>query len=321
MKIVLVGLGSIGKRHLANLLLLWPQAEIYIVSASGRQLAQAELAGQTQLSLEQAIAAQPLFAVIASPAHLHLQHAVAFRDAGIAALIEKPLSDQYQLAAEFLRQQPSQPLYSLGYCLRYLPSAQVVKQLLTEQKLGPVYMVQAMVGQHLSQWRKQIDYRDSVSAKEAFGGGALLELSHELDYLLWLFGPLSVDFCRLRRHGELMLDVEERADLMLSGDQALLCQLHLDFLQQVPQRRCVISGQQGRIEWDLLENSVSLVNAQGRQQLYHQPQWDKNQMYLLMLQDFSTAVAEKKAAPVPLKDGLAVLRLVEQAKRMAEHTD
>lgn len=321
MKIVLVGLGSIGKRHLANLLLLWPQAEVYVVSASGRLLPQTELAGQSQLSLEQAIATQPLFAVIASPAHLHLQHAMAFRDAGIPALIEKPLVHQLQLAVEFLRRQPSTPLFSLGYCLRYLPSAQVVKQLLAEQKLGPVYLVQAMVGQHLSQWRKQMDYRDSVSAKEAFGGGALLELSHELDYLLWLFGPLSVDFCRLARQGELTLDVEERADLMLSGDKSLLCQLHLDFLQQVPQRRCVISGQQGRIEWDLLENSVSLINADGRQQLYHQPLWDKNQMYLLMLQDFYTAMTLGKAAPIPLQDGLAVLRLVEQAKRMAENTD
>lgn len=321
MKIVLLGLGSIGKRHLANLLLLWPQAQIYVVSASGRQLSAAELAGQTQLSLDQAIAAQPLFAVIASPAHLHLQHAVAFRDAGIPALIEKPLSHQYQSAADFLSEQPSKPLFSLGYCLRYLPSAQVVKQLLAEQKLGPLYLVQAMVGQHLSQWRKQVDYRDSVSAKEAFGGGVLLELSHELDYLLWLFGPLSVEFCRLQKQGELKLDVEERADLMLSGEHSLFCQLHLDFVQQVPQRRCVISGQQGRIEWDLLENGVCLINADGRQQLYHQPLWDKNQMYLLMLQDFFTAVTEENAAPVPLQDGLAVLRLVEQAKRMAENTD
>ncbi|MDF3125833.1 Gfo/Idh/MocA family oxidoreductase [Rheinheimera sp. 1928-s] len=321
MTIVLVGLGSIGKRHLANLLLLWPQAQIYVVSASGRQLPDDELAGQTQLSLEQAIAVQPLFAVIASPAHLHLQHANAFRDAGIAALIEKPLSHQRQLAADFLSEPPSTPLLSLGYCLRYLPSAQVVKQLLAEQRLGPVYLVQAMVGQHLSQWRKQIDYRDSVSAKQEFGGGALLELSHELDYLLWLFGPLSVEFCRLQKQGELKLDVEERADLMLSGDNSLLCQLHLDFLQQVPQRRCIISGQQGRIEWDLLENSVCLINTDGRQQLYHQPLWDKNQIYLLMLQDFFTAVTEEKVAPVPLQDGLAVLALIEQARRIAENTD
>lgn len=65
MKIVLVGLGSIGKRHLANLLLLWPQAKVYVVSASERSLSAVELVGQTQLSLEQAIDVQPLFAVIA----------------------------------------------------------------------------------------------------------------------------------------------------------------------------------------------------------------------------------------------------------------
>lgn len=319
MKIVLVGLGSIGKRHLTNLLMLWPKAQVYVVSASGRQVPEEERAGQIQVNLEQAIALQPLFAVIASPAHLHLQYAMVFQQAGIPALIEKPLSHQYLLAADFLSGQSSQVLLSLGYCLRYLPSAQVVKQLLAEQELGPVYLVQATVGQHLSQWRKQMDYRDSVSAKAQFGGGALLELSHELDYLLWLFGPLTVDFCRLKYQGELKLDVEECADLMLSGDQAVVCQLHLDFLQQVPQRRCIISGQQGRIEWDLIENSVSLFKADGRRQLYHKPDWDKNQMYLLMLKDFFTAVTEKKASPVPLHNGLAVLALVEQAKRLAEN--
>lgn len=319
MKIVLVGLGSIGKRHLTNLLMLWPEAQVYLVSASGRQLLEEELAGQIQVNLEQALTLQPLFAVIASPAHLHLQHAMAFQQAGIPALIEKPLSHQYELAADFVSGSSSQVLLSLGYCLRYLPSAQIVKQLVSEQELGPIYLVQATVGQHLSQWRKQMDYRDSVSAKAKFGGGALLELSHELDYLLWLFGPLTVDFCRLKHQGELKLDVEECADLMLSGDQAIVCQLHLDFLQQVPQRACIISGQKGRIEWDLIENSVNLIKADGRHRPYHQPDWDKNQMYLLMLKDFFTAVTENSVPPVPLPNGLAVLALVEQAKRLAEH--
>lgn len=317
--IVLVGLGSIGKRHLANLSLLWPHARIYVVSASERLIPPAELGGHPQLTLDQAVQCQPLFAIIASPAHLHLVHAGVFSQAGIPVLVEKPLADQLEHALEFIeRIGATAPLFSLGYCLRYLPSAQQVQQLLAANVIGPLYLVQATVGQHLSQWRKQPDYRHSVSAQQALGGGALLELSHELDYLLWLFGPLQVEYCHLRRQGELMLDVEESADLMLLNNAALVCQLHVDFLQQVPQRRCVVTGQQGRIEWDLLENSVHLYDASGKQQLYHQPQWDKNQMYLLMLQDFVSAISQQRSSPIPLQDGLAVLQIIHQAKQLAE---
>lgn len=318
MNIVLVGLGSIGKRHLANLQSIWPCAEVWLVSASGRHYASDEAMGCSQISLAQAIAIKPDFAVIASPAHLHLSHASAFCDAGIPALIEKPLSHDVDSAVEFMRTvKATAPMFSVGYCLRYLPSARYVKQLLNEDKLGIVYLVQSVVGQHLSQWRRHTDFRNSVSAKKELGGGALLELSHELDYLLWLFGPMAAKYCQVSEQGELQLEVEESVDLVLQGSNKMICQVHLDFLQQVPQRRCVISGQLGRIEWDLIENSVFLFNAQGRQQIYSEPTWDKNQMYQLMLRDFYSAVQNEKVAPVPLQDGMAVLKLIAQARQLA----
>lgn len=318
MNIVLVGLGSIGKRHLANLQTIWPCAKVWLVSASGRQFTSNEVMGCTQISLAQAIAIKPDFAVIASPAHLHLSHASAFSDAGIPALIEKPLSHDVHTAVEFRRTlKETDPMFSVGYCLRYLPSALYVKQLLNENKLGTVYLVQSVVGQHLSQWRRQTDFRNSVSAKKELGGGALLELSHELDYLLWLFGPMVAKYCHMTEQGELQLEVEESVDLVLQSNSSVICQVHLDFLQQVPQRRCVITGQQGRIEWDLIENSVLLINGQGRQEIYSEPAWDKNQMYRLMLQDFYTAVRNEKVAPVPLQEGIAVLELIEQARLLA----
>lgn len=316
MRIVLVGLGSIGKRHLRNISAIWPSACLIIVSASERQLSAAELAGCQQLSLEQAVLAKPDFALIASPANLHMQHAAVFRQAGIPVLIEKPVSHQLPLAEDFVNSSDPDYLCSLGYCLRYLPSALVVRDLLSADKVGRIYSVHSSVGQHLSQWRRETDYHNSVSAKSELGGGVLLELSHEFDYLLWLFSTLRVGFCQLSRT-ELGLDVEERADVVMTGLDGLVCYLHLDFVQQVPQRSCMIVGQNGRIEWDLLGNSVYVVSSTGRELIYHQPDWDKNQMYLLMLQDFVKAVDRKSKAPVPLDAGIEVLRLIEQAKQIA----
>jgi predicted dehydrogenase len=316
MRIVLVGLGSIGKRHLRNILTLWPSASLLIVSASKRQLSDAELSGCQQVGLEQAVLANPDFAFIASPASMHLQHAAVFRQAGIPVLLEKPFSHQLTLAEQFKNASAPDYLCSLGYCLRYLPSAQIVRDLLAEQRIGSIYSVHASVGQHLSQWRRETDYQQSVSARSELGGGVLLELSHEFDYLVWLFSPLTVRFCQLNR-SELQLDVEERADLVMTGQDGLVCYLHLDFVQSVPQRSCMIIGQNGRIEWDLLGNSVYLTTTTGRELIYHQPDWDKNQMYLFMLQDFVKSVHLKTQAPIPMQAGIEVLRLIEQSKQLA----
>lgn len=316
MRIVLVGLGSIGKRHLRNILTLWPSASLFIVSASQRQLSEAELSGCQQVGLVQAVLEKPDFALIASPASMHLQHAAVFREAGIPVLIEKPFSHQLAFAEQFRHASDPDYLCSLGYCLRYLPSAQVVRDLLADHKIGSIYSVHSSVGQHLSQWRRETDYQHSVSARNELGGGVLLELSHEFDYLLWLFNRLTVRFCQLSR-AELQLDVEERADVLMTREDGLVCYLHLDFVQSVPQRSCLIIGQNGRIEWDLLGNSVYLTTATGREQIYHQPDWDKNQMYLLMLQDFVKSLNLNTKAPIPMDAGVEVLRLIEQSKQLA----
>ncbi len=316
-RIVIIGAGSIGCRHLRNVSMVWPTCQVSVVSASGRMLSTEELQGQQQMSLAEALALQPDFAIVASPAPWHLEHARQCLQAQVPVLIEKPLSHSYSEASRFLAEMGSTELCSLAYCLRYLPSAQVVKQCLKEQRLGRLYSVQSIVGQQLSQWRPAKDYRSSVSASAELGGGVLLELSHEFDYLLWLFGPLSTRYCHVSVQGELQLDVEESADLVLSADGTLMCTLHLDFLQQVAQRRCVISGQFGRIEWDLLKNSVLWVNQHGEAWLYNEPQWDKNLMYVSLLKDFALALQQGMSAPVPLSDGVAVLELVEQAKTLA----
>jgi hypothetical protein len=316
-RVVIIGAGSIGSRHLRNVKVLWPACEIVIVAASGRLLTAEELQGQRQLPIAEALAWQPDFAIVASPAPWHLEHARLCLNAHIPTLIEKPLSHNFALAQQFLRDCDNTQICSLAYCLRYLPSANVVKQCLTEQRLGRLYSVQATVGQQLSQWRPQKDFRTSVSANAELGGGVLLELSHELDYLLWLFGPLTTQYCHFSKPGELRLQVEECADLILTGTDALVCALHLDFWQQVAQRRCVISGQLGRIEWDLMKNSVLWVNQEGEHLLYADPNWDKNQMYIRVLEEFLLAMQQKNAAPIPFTDGLAVLEIVEQAKALA----
>ncbi|MDN3684015.1 Gfo/Idh/MocA family oxidoreductase [Vibrio sinaloensis] len=182
---------------------------------------------------------------------------------------------------------------AVGYCLRYLPSAVKVHQLLQTQAIGTLYNVYVEIGQYLPDWRPSKDYRDSVSANANLGGGALLELSHELDYSQWLLGPLAIQFAQLRSSQELALEVEDMADIIATTESGALVNIHLDFLQRKAHRRCRFVGSQGVIEWDLISNRVVQTSDGGEQVIYSDSEWDKNQMYLNMLSDF----VSQKAAP------------------------
>ena len=103
----------------------------------------------------------------------------------------------------------------VGYVLRFLPALHAIRQHLTDGLLGQVHTARVEVGQYLPDWRPGSDYRQGVSGQDKLGGGALLELSHEIDYATWLFGwPQSLQ-CSRARLSPLEIDVEDSAHVLL----------------------------------------------------------------------------------------------------------
>ncbi len=292
-RIVVIGLGSIAKRHLANIKTLLPEVKTLAISSSG--LLPDTIANVDQLSadIQDAIAFKPDFAIVASPSSFHLQHTKILLVANIPVLIEKPITDNSKDANELITliNKANVPV-GIAYCLRYLPAANVVKKILEEKKLGSLYNIVAHVGQFLPQWRNDKDYRVSVSASKRLGGGVLLELSHELDYLDWLLGPLEFRYATLRNTKELNLEVEEIADILLTTKSGSLCTVHLDFIQKYAQRFCYFIGEHGHMYWDLLKNRVS-INSGNEEIVFDEPSWDKNNMYISMLEDFIARIKKQ----------------------------
>lgn len=311
-----VGMGSIAKRHLKNLRKLYPKARIYVVSASGKN-AQLPDAADEIISLDALISKKPSYVIIASPAPYHLDTAKLLLSNNIAVLIEKPLADNYSSVTEFINfceKEHCVDQAAVGYCLRFLPSTLVVKKLIEQQALGTIYNVNTTVGQYLPGWRTDKSYKDSVSAKKELGGGALLELSHELDYLMWLFGSLSLQHSWLRTTDELGLEVEDIANLVLVNDEGLHISVHLDFIQKATQRKCEIIGEKGRLIWDLITNSVTLFDVDGMHSLYSEPEYDKNNMYLDMLETFSNVGMNGFKQLASIKPSSRIIQLIELAK-------
>lgn len=311
---LVVGSGSIARRHIANIKALFSQVTVGCVSASGRELSLEEVGADiVYASIEEALSAEPMLAIIASPAPLHVDQAATFLRTGIPVLIEKPLSDSlesFARAGEVLLANSTK--IEVAYNLRFMPSAIRLKALLDEQILGRIHSVSIEVGQYLPDWRPATDYRESVSARKELGGGVLLELSHELDYLTWLFGTFNSVYCVASNSGTLDVDVEDSAHAILSREDGLVASVHLDFLQRVPTRICKIIGGSGTLVWNLLQNSILLGTANNSEDIiFSDPNYNRNDMYLEEISHFVKVAVGERMPQVSIYQALDTLRLIE----------
>tara|TARA_B100000700_G_C15062696_1_gene866944 strand:- start:1678 stop:2643 length:966 start_codon:yes stop_codon:yes gene_type:complete len=316
--VAVIGLGNISKRHRKNLKTLYPQAKVLAMSASGRALTDIPQDADAVVdTLSDLINAQPQFVIVASPASMHQLHAQALLAAGIPCLIEKPLcANRAQTTALLDAVQGLATPAAVGYCLRHMPSAQQLQQLISSGKLGELYAIQIEVGQYLPNWRPNSDFRETVSAQKALGGGALLELSHEIDYANWLFGPLQPKYANIRSSKDLGLEVEDLVDVSLTTQDGAHVQLHLDFLQRQASRFCRVLCSEGKIHWDLLANSIEWTNKDGHTEVFSFPHWQPNDMYLTMLKDFENKIAGQPNQGVSLTQAADVMTLIDNIKKI-----
>jgi predicted dehydrogenase len=318
-KVAVIGLGNIATRHRHNLRLLFPDVELLVMSASGRVPKESinECDG-IATSIKELIQAQVELVIVASPAPFHAQHSIPFIEAGIPTFIEKPVTTSVGDAEAIKRAiELHKTPVSIGYCLRYLPSAQKLKVLLESGLIGTLYNANIEIGQYLPDWRPNKNYRDSVSAQKKLGGGALFELSHELDYAQWLLGPLDVKHSILRSSEELALDVDDMADIIALTESGAVATIHLDFLQRKTHRQCSLVGSEGRIDWDLMLNQLTLTTATDTSVLYSDPKWDKNQMYLAMIEDFIQMVEKNKHTCINFIEAIRTVSLIDEIKQQA----
>ncbi len=316
-RVAVVGLGNIATRHRRNLKKLFPESILYAMSASGRIPKETVSdADYIVASISSIIDSKVQLVIIASPSPFHASHAIPLIKAGIPVLIEKPVSSNM---ADVIALQETSKRYktpvAVGYCLRYLPSAIEMKKLIASDLLGHLYHAHIEIGQYLPDWRPNKDYRDTVSARASLGGGALLELSHELDYAKWLLGNLTLEHAILRQTKELALEVEDSADMLFSTSKQAVIHMHLDFLQRKAHRQCRFVGSKGVLEWDLIGNEIRFISTQGIQVLYSEPKWDKNQMYMAMVTDFVAKIHQQPNQCISLSEAAQCVELIEQIKR------
>ena len=166
---LVVGLGSIGKRHVRILKETYP--EIRIIALRHRnESSKLNEVDKTVFSLKEAINQNPEIALICNPSSKHLEVAIPLVDSGIHLFIEKPISSKSEEVNKLIALSKERNTKILiGYNLKFLDSLNTFKEEIVKGSVGQVLSVRSEVGQHLSSWRTDKSYANSVSAKKELG--------------------------------------------------------------------------------------------------------------------------------------------------------
>ena len=262
-RILIIGTGSIGLKHFKWSKQFSPKSEIKKVGFR-EEFSVSQIDSESETFLKESLDFKPNLTIVASPAPWHVETAQRFADVNSHIFIEKPISvSSYKVAKLIATCRERNLVLQVGYNLRFSKSLQKFKEMIDSQVLGELQEIYCSAGQFLPDWRPDKDYRESVSAQKSLGGGVLLELSHELDYLRWIFGEIKWVSGSLGNVGELGIDVEDTAEFKLGFDSKLsahdlIADVHLDFIRKAPERYCKVVGSLGNLEWNGLTGEVIL---------------------------------------------------------------
>jgi YrbI family 3-deoxy-D-manno-octulosonate 8-phosphate phosphatase len=311
-KVVLAGLGSIGRRHLRNLLTLG-ERDIILYRTKKSTLPDDELSAfPVETNLNTILDNRPDAVIIANPTALHLDIAIPSAEAGCSLLIEKPVSHNMERINELknaVQRGGGQVL--IGFQFRFHPCIQKIAQILNEGSIGRPLSAYAHYGDYLPDWHPWEDYRKSYSANAALGGGVTLTLCHPLDYMCWLLGEVESLSASTSKISDLDIQVEDVAQITLHFAQGTIGSIHLNYYQQPPSHLLEIIGTHGTVRWDHTDNTVKLYSAhEGAWKSFPAPGgFERNEMFLSEMRHFLQVVRGEVRPICTLSDGIHSLKL------------
>ncbi len=265
MAIVVLGLGSIGRRHARNLMMLGQNVVGFDVDAAARKAFE-ESGGKAVADRTEALelATGGGAVIIASPSGRHFADTLDALSAGCHVFVEKPFAHRLDglEAAVRTAQSKGQTVFA-AHNLRYHPMVQAAHEILAASALGEIFWARAICASYLPDWRPQQDYRQGYAADPATGG-VIFDVIHEFDLCAHLIGPFRSVSAAAQRSGHLELNSEDIADIRLEHDCGAATMLHFDYVTRPPVRVMDITGENGRIEIDIAGRRLIHWTADGR---------------------------------------------------------
>ena len=316
-RVLIVGFGSIARKHIRTLNKNWPSFEIGIYK-KGILLECEELNFTKKLftTYQECLGWLPNYVIIASPCTFHLEQALYFARQGIPILIEKPIGKGSESKKDW------EELFSLskrvpimvGYVFRHDECLKELQKILSLNSYGKTIEIESYCGSWLPDWRPKSNYKKSVSAQNKLGGGVLLELSHEIDLINNLFGPVEIKYASSFNTNTLAIDVE---DIALIQAECLKCRfitIKLNFCSKPQERYLKIRFSKANLIWELDNQIIKIKESEGNELILYKSKKDSDYKYKKQLENFFKFIENKEDSPCSVEDAYETLRLISKSK-------
>lgn len=315
MRGLLVGFGSIGRRHLTNLHELGVDEWTIVHTGKGTLPLEPPCPADVYDDLDTALAeTQPDFAVVANPTNLHAETASTCVQAGCPVLLEKPVSASLAETDRLREAVATSGVEVLvGFQFRFHTVLQAIRDLVAGETLGAPLHASVVWGEYLPGWHPWEDYRTGYAARSDLGGGVHHTICHPLDYLRMIFGqPLAVS-ASLTTQGPLGLDVPEACDAGFRFVGGVRAQLHLDYWARPAVHTFDLTCADGSVSWSFHDGELrTWSTADERWTVEHVPGVaERNDLFLDEARHFLAVVAGTERPVCGLEDGLEVVRMCE----------
>ena len=314
-RVVIVGLGSIGRRH-ARLLASRGDLEVEWCESSADSLESAkDEMGEPSFvhaSFEDAVASRPQMLVIATPHAQHVDQSIAALKAGIHVLCEKPLSDSLSAAKDLAAvAENGRAVFTVGFQLHFHPALQRVKALIEEGVVGSVHDVHALVGTYITLINSKSTYQAGLL------GALFMDYAHQPDVFYYLLGKVpSGIYATGRQGGRLPLQSNPNVAVVVCDyEDSLIATIHLNYLQMPDRHEYEIIGDQGWISVDMFKGKMIIgKQSDGSTRVETFPN-DKDSWYQSEHSAFLEAIAGKRPPESPARDAIVSMEVIDAAIR------
>ncbi len=308
---LIIGLGSIGERHVRNLLKIGAK-NIYVVRRKNKKPRTIKKNDFNFISsIDEAVKLDISAAIIATPTSKHTSDLLKLVKSKIPVLVEVPLSNslRYLNKINSISKKLKVPIL-IGHNLKFHPSLIKINQIVKNNKYGKTYFSRSQFGEYLPECHPWEDYKKRYEAKKSLGGGPILTSIHEIDHAVWLFGRVKSVTC-VAKTLKLPIDVEDTAMIILEHQNKIISEVQLDFIQRPYTRNIQIVSDKGSMEWGLIDNNLLAYSDKTKKwkKINKIKKFDINQTYIDELIHFSEIVLKNEKPLTSLDDGIHILKV------------
>lgn len=308
-KVLVCGAGSIGKRHIENLLnlgvnvLVW-RTQINLLKNIAKEY-NVETYENLDIAIENADAV-----IVATASDQHIEIALKVLNANKPLFIEKPVSNNWENIDKLLELSKNK-IIEIGCQFRMHPNLIKLNQILQKKETANLLTYRLAMGQRLDAWRKNVDYKKGYSSDEKRGGGALFDLIHQIDIAIWLFGPVLSVNAVLSKRSELLISGDDVTNLLLTHTNGLTGHIQLDMASPVYRCEAEVMTGDSIFKWSFSDSSLYNYKTEKKEIINKlDDEYNRNSMFIDHMKHFLIRIDNNEILPAcSLDDGIAALRV------------